>query len=361
MGAAKRISVERLFPPEVIGERKALLNRFWSGEDIGRPVFIPKGFKKEINYRRCPDPDQAALLFVASLEEESRIPLDSIPYFDCEMWPIATVSAFRGRILRSEKASPWIEPIIHRPEDVYQLKAPNLLDGLVGQAVRNYRRALDCLDGYIPPRLPDMQGPLQVAGMLWKQEDFILAMYDEPETVHHLMGLVTDYLISVYQYFLDNYPDAMMVNWPSCYLPRSQGVGLVEDFAHLLSADLYREFGLPYANRIADRFGGVLIHCCGAFMQHWDTFKQIHNLRGLDTQFPYSHPRKVHTAFPNLVHSMTLDYAEQKRNFSHGDPDAFLKFLLPHTPRSLRWQAYVDVNDVEDMRRQVDFVQANWT
>lgn len=360
MCAADKVSVDRLFPPDCLRERKTLLDRFWAGDDIGRPVFIPKGFKKTINYRRCPDPDQAARLFIASLEVEARIPLDSIPYYDCEMWPIATVSAFGGKILRSEKASPWIEPIIQRPDDVYRLTMPNLLDGLVGQSVRNYRRALEYLDGYIPPRLPDMQGPLQVAALLWKQEDFILAMYDTPDTVHHLMSLVTDYLISVYRYFLDNFPDAMMVNWPSCYLPRSQGVGLVEDFVHLLSPDLYREFGLPYANRISDTFGGVLIHCCGTFKPHWDVFKQIRNLRGLDTQYPYSHPRDVHAAFPDIVHSMTLDYAEQTRNFSNGDPDAFLKFLLPHTPRALRWQAYVDVNNTDEMRHQVDLIQSLW-
>lgn len=360
MCPAKRVSVERLFPPEALGERKALLDRFWAGEDIGRPVFIPKGFRKDINYRRCSDADQAALLFLASLEEEARIPLDSIPYFDCEMWPIATVSAFGGRILRSPKASPWIEPIVRGPDDVYRLKAPNVLDGLLGQSVRNYRRALEYLDGYIPPRIADTQGPLQVASMLWKQEDFLLAMYDEPQAVHHLLNLVTDYLISFYRYFRDQHPDAMLANWPSCYFPQALGVGLTEDFAHLLSPELYREFGLPYVNRIADAFGGVLIHCCGVFGQHWDTFARIRNLRGLDTQYPYSHPARVHAAFPGVVHSMTLDYAEQRRNFSHGDPDAFLKFLLPHTPRSVRWQAYVDVNNTDEMMRQVEWIRENW-
>ena len=35
----------------------------------------------------------------------------------------------------------------------------------------------------------------------------------------------------------------------------SLGVGLVEDFMHLLSPALYAEFGLPYVSRIAREFG----------------------------------------------------------------------------------------------------------
>ncbi|MBN2300964.1 MAG: hypothetical protein JXN60_00475 [Lentisphaerae bacterium] len=30
-----------LFPPEITKQRKDLLNAFWSGADIGRPIFVP--------------------------------------------------------------------------------------------------------------------------------------------------------------------------------------------------------------------------------------------------------------------------------------------------------------------------------
>jgi hypothetical protein len=358
MSAKKLMQVDRLFPLETVAQRMTLLNRFWAGEDIGRPIFLVRS-SLETNGA---DPETRVRSFVARLEAEAKVPWDVLPCFDCGTYPVGLATAFGGRVVASSTgANPWIEPVVHQAEDVYRLKPPGVLDGMVGEKVQDYQYALERVGGYIPPRVPDMQGPLMVAAMLWKEEDFILAMYDKPEAVHHLLNLATDHIIAVYHYFRDTYPGALMVSCPVCYMPQELGVGMTEDFMHLLSPALYAEFGLPYVNRIAREFGGLLIHCCGVFKQHWDTVKQFHNLRGLDTQYPYSHPDEVFSAFPNIVHSMSLDYAESQRNFSTGDPDAFLKFLIEHTPRQLRWQIWANADDLAGLQRQMQLVQSRWT
>ena len=354
MTKRKRVRVDDLYPPQEVTERRLLLDRFWRGEDIGRPLVVARSGGTP--YHRTEDPDTAAKLFSKALEVESRSPWDALPCYATTSWPIALATAFGGRVMPSPDANPWIEPVVHVPEDVYKVILPDPLAGEVGKAVARYRHTLERLEGYVPPRVPDMQGPLMVAAMLWKQEDFLLAMHDHPKEVHHLVGVATDHIISVYRWFRDTWPDAYMVGYPSCYMPREFGVGMTEDFMHLLSPDLYREFGLPYVNRISREFGGIFFHCCGVFKQHWPTVKQFHNLRGMDTQYPYSRPEDLFEAFPDVVHSMTLDYAERRRNFSGGDPDAFLKFLLARTPRNLRWMLYGDADDLPGLRRKMALV-----
>jgi len=353
----KLVEVARLFPPETVAERTAAWDRFWQGENPGRPMILARS--SQSRYTRNVAPETAARNFAATLEIESKVPYDNLPYFDCDMYPVALASAFGGRVTIREHSN-WIEPVVHKPEDVYRLEPPDVLAGLVGEGVRKYQYVLERLDGYVPPRVPDMQGPLMTAAMLWKEEDFILAMYDEPDAVHHLLDLVTNHITAVHQYFRETFPGAVSVNCPLTHMPQELGVGLIQDFAHLLSPDLYAEFGLPYVNRIADRFGGVLVHCCGVFEQHWPVVARIHNLRGLDTQYPYCNTERVTAAFPDSVHSVTLDYAEYTRNFATGDPDAFLKFLIARVPRSVRWQLWADADDLPGIERQVALIQAAW-
>ena len=105
----------------------------------------------------------------------------------------------------------------------------------------------------------------------------------------------------------------------------------------VLSPRLYKEFGLPYVNRIADAFGGIWLHCCATCKHHWPAFGKIHGLRGLDTMYPFTKPEEVFAAFPDIVHSAGLDYAESQRSFRKAGPDDWLQFLLEKAPRSVRW------------------------
>ena len=68
----------------------------------------------------------------------------------------------------------------------------------------------------------------------------------------------------------------------------------------------------------------------------------------------------VTTAFPEIVHSVTLDYAEYTRNFATGDPDAFVKFLLQRVPRSVRWQLWANADDPNGIERQMKLIRSTW-
>lgn len=350
----KLLEIQELFPPEEMAQRRDRWDRFWQGDITVSPLISPQC--GEYPYGNILEPDLARQRFYQYLQVLAKAGGDYQPAYDCVLGTCAIASAFGGKYHQESDGLFWIEPIIQQPDDVYRLKVPVPLSGLVGKAVDIYRYVLEGMDGYIPPRVPDMQGPLNTASMLWKQEDFIFAMYDYPRAVHHLLGLITDYIIAVFHYFRKTFDDAHMITWPLIHMPHRLGVGLVEDYTQLMSPDLYREFGLPYVNRIAREFDGIQIHCCAVFKQHWDAFKQIHNLRGLDTMYPYSHPAEVTAAFPDVVHTFGLDYAESQRNWKDREPNAFVRFIFEQTPPSVRKIFFPGVDSKGIDQRQIDAI-----
>jgi len=354
----KTFPLSTLFSNETILTRKAVLNEFWSGGDIGRPVLIPTSMNKPFDGDDNRTPAQWNLDHLRHL---ATCPVDFIPSFGSHGGVVTLASAFGGRTFQTANGQWHIEPVLQTPGDAFRLAVPESpTTGLLDEGFRQYREFLSMVDMYVPPKVPDMQGPLQTASMLWDSTSFIMAMYDAPDAVHHALNIVTEHIINVIRHFRDTYPDAELMSYPPSHLPRMMGCALVEDYTHLLSPDLYEVFGLPYVNRISDAFGGVFLHCCSRFKQHWPVFQKIHNLRGLDTMYPFTVPEEIYEAFPGIVHSIGVDYAEMQRNFKDKGVDAWFDFILERTPRSIRWQTLVDCDDPETIPRYLAKIESRW-
>lgn len=91
-------------------------------------------------------------------------------------------------------------PVIHEAADVYKLASvgfgPDTLGGRMLEKMCFFQRAAQ---GRILLAETDMQGPFSVASQIWGVEEFLLAIYEEPEAVHHLLELTTDAIISYIQ------------------------------------------------------------------------------------------------------------------------------------------------------------------
>ncbi|MEK6794408.1 MAG: uroporphyrinogen decarboxylase family protein [Spirochaetota bacterium] len=325
------MNIQELFPADELARRREHWAQFWRNDADVRTIIAPQS---GIRYTNTLDKDEARREFIRHIEVEASLGYDTLPAFKCVLGTPALASAFGGTWHRDEGGMFWIDPIIEKPEDVYRLTLPPAMSGLVKESVDIYRYVAADI-GCIPPRVPDMQGPLNTASMLWRQEDFIIAMYDNPKEVHHLLSLVTDYIISVFHYFRDNFENAELVSWPNLHMPEEYGVGIIEDFTELLSPELYREFGLPYVNRIAREFNGVFIHCCARFKQHYDAFAEIYNLRGLDTMYPFTEPAVIAERFPGIVHTMGAHAPAHQQEFG-GSSRSFVRFISERIPQSSR-------------------------
>ena len=209
---------------------------------------------------------------------------DYVPYLDPFEGVTVLAEAFGCCVEVPENGDPWIRnPLIHHnPRDVYGLKKP-------GKNNLVYRRTLETLRYFeeetgsaMPVGATDPQGPLDVASLIWNNQDFIEACVLHKKEAHYLLNLVTEAFIEFYsmQYEALKNPAYPVHSFP--LVSPGDGISISDDEALLLSPDLYREFGLPYLNRISDAFGGLYYHCCGDFGFLLDHILQIRGLRAIN-------------------------------------------------------------------------------
>ena len=130
---------------------------------------------------------------------------------------------------------------------------------------------------------PDLQGPFDVAHLLWGP-DIFLALYDCPELVHQLLDLVTRTYItwlSHWKAFTGEGND-FTVHWA---VWMRGGALLRDDTAVMLSKAQYLEFVKPYDQKVLDVFGGC-IHYCGCGDQFVAEMATSRNLYGLNISQP---------------------------------------------------------------------------
>ncbi len=127
---------------------------------------------------------------------------------------------------------------------------------------------------------PDLQGPLDIAELLWGTEMFY-AMYDEPELVHALLSLITDTFTAFLRRWQTIFPSKPDINHYKFYHYRGTII-LRCDSAMNLSPELYREFAVPYDTRLYERFGGGMMHFCGKGDHYIEELSKTPGLTGVN-------------------------------------------------------------------------------
>lgn len=192
----------------------------------------------------------------------------------------------------TETSLPWAHPLPGGVDDIRRLVErglPDLRTGLGARCLDTaafYRETLSdypALAAAVEIYHPDLQGPFDIAHLLWGSEIFF-ALYDEPELAHSLLDLVTD----TYVVWLSHWYDKMgaradlSTHWS---MMMRGGAMLRNDTAIMLSAEHYRTFVRPYDQRILDTFGGC-IHFCGRGASFVADMVQSRNLYGLHVSEP---------------------------------------------------------------------------
>jgi len=267
---------------------------FWRLEDLRRPLWqIPTPpaetlFEAQLVPMRPLIQDRAfqlrASLNFLLWREALAIGDDWVPHLQAYQGVTPLPSAFGCHVRYFDHTSPWVEPLIRAedpPEKVYDLPPPAVTDGQLGTV-------LEYVDYFVAetagryPISTYLQGPMDMAYLVWDSSAFMLAMYTNPKEVHHLLRLVTDLNIAFIKELRTRSPQFFMCHCPPLWMPEGQGVSISEDCSAVLSPKLWREFSLPYVNEMSEEFGGVVIHSCGNFQHQFDNLAQVHNLRGLN-------------------------------------------------------------------------------
>lgn len=201
---------------------------------------------------------------------------------------IGTIAAAFGCPLRiNDEADPWTDTLINSQcrEKVYDLLPPDPLSNPIFDRVRERIGYLQH-HGTMPLRLVNVASPLVTASMIWDYTDFMMSLLTSPKEVHHLMEMITKATIDYVNLQLDLITDLHSMGHEVLCVPREVGLRVSDDTAALLSPDLYREFGVYYNGKLAEAFGGVVVHSCGDCSRIVPAMLETPLLKGLDLTMP---------------------------------------------------------------------------
>lgn len=202
--------------------------------------------------------------------------IENIPDDRCQE-PVVTVgpdfenvmntSAFGGHVEWLAENPPRARPTLRHPDEVGRLRIPEIHEGFWAkytswwQTMTELARETAVTFNGRPGRVAVLPlgvqwiGPHMVAIDL-VGDDFYWWMLECPEACHHLLGTITNGLIHAETCFrrLD--------------ATERPTFAVAEDSAQIMSARLFREFCVPYDNKLFDTFGvglrdGRGMHMCG--------------------------------------------------------------------------------------------------
>lgn len=138
----------------------------------------------------------------------------------------------------------------------------------MGRRFMAVKRAHPKIGRWVDVYHPDLQGPMDVLEMIWGSDIFV-ALYEEADLVHAMLDLVC----RTYGRFMRAWealcppppPGDPAGHWGLMHPGR---IMLRDDSAMNLSPEMFRQFILPYDQRLLEEFGGGAIHACGK-VDHW--------------------------------------------------------------------------------------------
>ena len=255
---------------------------------------------------------------------------DMIPYFMPWFGTGVLASAFGCPVRHAtgDSDDPAIAgPCVETPAQAARLSRPNhLRDGLMPQVLRCIDYALE--HGDLPVGPSDLNSPLSTLAQICGYENLFIWMYEEPQTVHELMELVTEAFIDWVKEMKRHTgepSDASHV-LQGVWSPEGVGVWVSDDDLIAVGPDMYEEFVVPCYSRLFRTFSGGSLHFCGNGTQHLSNFRKIDGVRAINNS-----PMGNRLAFDTLVRGRPAGTMIQIQDNAPAEAYAYYKNLFADT------------------------------
>jgi Uroporphyrinogen decarboxylase (URO-D) len=185
---------------------------------------------------------------------------------------------------------PFILPILKADKSrLYAMTAPDPLHGgIMLRAMEHYEYLEDKRKHVAYEGIPvgktwvfgqGTDGPFTVACNLRGASEIAQDLYEDPQYVHDLLGFITDAIIARMK---------QVIPFNGGTFP-NQGWSFADDSIELISNVMYKEFVLPYHQKLLSEFslgGPNGIHLCGRVQHHLEFLTQQLNIKTFDLGFP---------------------------------------------------------------------------
>ena len=172
-----------------------------------------------------------------AIEQFDRIML--LPGFWSEYGMCSEPAAFGAKCVFGENTFPSVEKVLHDVDDIDRLTKPNChTDGLCPFILKRLvkaRPAIEKLGHQI--RFAVARGPLNIASYLFGHTELMMGVKTDPEKIHKLLGIVTDFLVDWVDLQADTFDSI-------------DGLFLLDDLIGFLGAADYDEFVVPYFKKV---------------------------------------------------------------------------------------------------------------
>ena len=222
----------------------------------------------------------------------SEIDDDAIPYFMPWFGTGVLASAFGCPV--KEATGNGDDPavsdfVVKSLKDVSKMKMPDpYKDGQMPAVLKFIDYARKNSD--LPIGLTDMNSPLSTLMQVCGYENAFMWMYDEPDTVHYIMSIITEAFIEwvKVQKKHARYDLDVSGGLQGIACPKGIGVWVSDDDLITMTPALYKEFVVPYYSRIFKEFSGGHVHYCGNGNHQTDNLLEIENIRAINNS-PMGH------------------------------------------------------------------------
>lgn len=226
------------------------------------------------------------LSYYNMLSEAADLGFDNIPFMRVDFSRVAYLMAIAygckpidmGEVINAK-------PIVFEADDIYRIKKPERIweEGFYPEITRRMRKIERRLGpvGFVSS---DTQSPIDVLTEIVDMEEALCAMCDDGEPIHYLLDLLTQSIAEI-----TRYQATVVSNWIGFGhdYPITRGIHLSDDNAAFLSPEIYRDFAKPYAERLAEEFGGVTLHCCMRYRQNIQVMSETRGFLGFDPQIAH--------------------------------------------------------------------------
>jgi uroporphyrinogen decarboxylase len=161
-----------------------------------------------------------------------------LPGFWSEYGMCTEPSAFGSVSMWGEDDFPFAKKVLLSPSDVDRLEKPDARKhGLLPFVIKRLKHLQPEIEkaGH-KIRFAVARGPLNIASFLMGTPEFMEAIKTEPELMHRLLGMVTDFLVEWIEVQREAFPTI-------------DGILLLDDIVGFISRRDFETFGLPYLQR----------------------------------------------------------------------------------------------------------------
>jgi uroporphyrinogen decarboxylase len=161
-----------------------------------------------------------------------------LPGFWSEYGMCTEPSAFGSVSIWGENEFPFASKVLHSPSDIERLEKPDpRKHGLLPFVIKRLQHLQPEIEkaGH-KIRFAVARGPLNIASFLMGTSEFLEALKTEPELMHRLLTIVTDFLVEWIAVQREAFPSI-------------DGIFLLDDIVGFVSRRDFETFGLPYLQR----------------------------------------------------------------------------------------------------------------